>query len=1001
MEPGGLAVGASQRKALEWERIRQYFQHAVELEPAEREIYLQSVCGDDVHLRVEVRALLAEHDRASGLLATGPSNLPPTGLILIPGDCLAERFEIVRLIGAGGMGEVYEAHDRKLGEQVALKVLRPELVHDAKSRERFKYEILNGRKVTHPNICRIHDLAADYQTDRPFLAFTMELIEGETLAAYLARQPGKRISTAQALPLATQMVAGLEALHGKSIVHRDFKPGNVILAGETNGIPQVRITDFGLALWSEELGPALSTPRDIIGTPIYMAPEQLTGDRAKVSGATDIYALGLVLYEMVTGARPYAAETLVGNAIQKTQQPPTPPRAHVPDLNDKWESTILCCLAREPQHRPARVAQVIELLEGRVSAAGVHRTPHLSPDDNNRGTDATSSSTAASPVPSKKKIALPTRSAWKWVAAALMVATVTVLALLPSSREWGAAQACQFAPQWFGICSLPAEKHLVIQGISSVGSANENSLFADGMLEELNRRLSQLTRFDESFCVHSPIGGQPIGVTLVLGGVVEREGDNVRVSMTLKRPDSSVTIRSIEHQAALADVGGLSLLEDDLVLELAELLQIELSSDARLALTRGGTVIPRAFEAYIEGLGFLLHDDLDNAETRFREALVQDEYYARARVGLGDVFRRRAQATKSPEWLRNAKESYLMAREATPESDEIYVSLGQIDALERRFSWAIENFQQALNINEANPDAQRELAAAFVATEQLVDANAVYKRAIRTTPGCWIPHNALGALYDGQARYEEAEREFKHALELSPNNPVVYSNLGGLYLHMDLLEQAVDMLEKSLSIQPKASAYSNLGIAYLRANCFTDAAYMMQQAVDLGVNNYLIWGNLAEAYEYVPELADRAPRAFREAVELGQLQLAKEPTNVQALRMLAYNHAKLGEIQQAAKYIEEALQRAPKHENTLFRAALVFELSGERERALATLRASIEGGYSKDEIRNSTVLEELRKDERYREIDEEGFELERLREDKTSREKATGCPSSPVKMAER
>ena len=273
----------------------------------------------------------------AALDATQGLALTPAGGVRAPGahgfakgDLVAERYRIVRLIGEGGMGEVYEAEDLLLRERVALKTVRHEVASDEKVIERFKREIQLARKVTHPNVCRIFDVGLHrLPGTRADLAFlTMELLEGETLAARLTR--AGRLSPAEAAPLAVQMAAALDAAHSAGIVHRDFKSANVMLVGDGSasglGLRAV-VTDFGLARGKQAAtDPNITGDGGVVGSPSYMAPEQVEGK--EVTGAADIYALGVVLYEMVTGRLPFVGDTPLSTAVMRLREDPVTPCAH-------------------------------------------------------------------------------------------------------------------------------------------------------------------------------------------------------------------------------------------------------------------------------------------------------------------------------------------------------------------------------------------------------------------------------------------------------------------------------------------------------------------------------------------------------------------------------------------------------------------------------------------------------------------------------------------------
>jgi tetratricopeptide (TPR) repeat protein/tRNA A-37 threonylcarbamoyl transferase component Bud32 len=307
-----------------------------------------------------------QQDRAQGA-PTESANRAQVGrgvVALAVGEVIAGRYRIIRFIGHGGMGEVYEAEDLELHERIALKTVRPEIASERRALDRFKREIQLARRVTHPNVSRIFDLGYHRVEGGGEVTFlTMELLPGESLAARL-RTVG-RMTASEAYPLVAQMASALTAAHEAGIVHRDFKPGNVMLVPTKGAEPGVRavVTDFGLARKaspSESLATSLSTPGEVVGTPAYMAPEQVEGK--DITSAADIYALGAVMYEMVTGSLPFAGETPFATALKRLTESPPTPRMHVPELDPKWEAAILRCLAREPAERFAKASEVTAAL---------------------------------------------------------------------------------------------------------------------------------------------------------------------------------------------------------------------------------------------------------------------------------------------------------------------------------------------------------------------------------------------------------------------------------------------------------------------------------------------------------------------------------------------------------------------------------------------------------------------------------------------------------------
>ena len=285
---------------------------------------------------------------------------------------MAGRYRVVRFLAQGGMGEVYEAEDLELHEPVALKIVRPEIARDERMLERFNHEIRLARRVTHSNVCRIFDVfhhETDAGDDVTFL--TMELLRGETLSARLRRTG--RMDPAQALPLVRQMGGALGAAHEVGVAHLDFKSQNVMLVPAERGLRAI-VMDFGLAratAISEGVDGSIGDGKMFAGTPATMAPEQVEG--GPITAAADIYAFGVVLFQMMTGHLPFSGSTPVSTAIKRLKEPAPSPRRLAPELDPVWESVILRCLERDPARRFPSVAEVLEALGANTNGSSGQR----------------------------------------------------------------------------------------------------------------------------------------------------------------------------------------------------------------------------------------------------------------------------------------------------------------------------------------------------------------------------------------------------------------------------------------------------------------------------------------------------------------------------------------------------------------------------------------------------------------------------------------------------
>ena len=302
-----------------------------------------------------------------GASHASPSSLAPSSAgRFIPGEIVKERYRVVALLGRGGMGEVYRAEDLKLGQDVALKFLPAGLEADPTRLHLFLNEVRTARQVTHPNVCRVFDI--DDIDGQHFLS--MEYVDGEDLATSLRRTG--RLPEERAVPVARQICAGLAAAHDQGILHRDLKPANVMIDGRG----RVKLTDFGLA----SLADAIGADDVAVGTPAYMSPEQITG--REVSVRSDIYALGLVLYELFTGRAPFSAQTMADYRRLHTDSMPSQPTLYVPGLDPVVERAIMRCLAKDPAQRPVSALAVAAALPGgdplqAALAAGETPSPEL------------------------------------------------------------------------------------------------------------------------------------------------------------------------------------------------------------------------------------------------------------------------------------------------------------------------------------------------------------------------------------------------------------------------------------------------------------------------------------------------------------------------------------------------------------------------------------------------------------------------------------------------
>jgi serine/threonine protein kinase/tetratricopeptide (TPR) repeat protein len=856
--------------------------------------------------------------------------------IFSAGQLISGRYRIVRCLGRGGMGEVYEAHDLELGERLALKTLLPELSLSEGALARFKTEIQLARRVTHPNVCRIFDIGRHSVTPGQEVAFlTMELLEGETLGQRLRRAGPMAVT--EALPLVTQICEGLDAAHRALVIHRDFKSSNVMLVPASSGIRAV-ITDFGLAhsTGGVESDATITATGRVAGTPEYMAPEQLLG--GETTAATDIYAFGVVMYEMLTGTRPFAGPDRTESARQRLGQKAPSPRTLVPDLDPRWELAVLRCLARNPAERF-------------LSALDISRVV-TAPEESELTTTESFSFNKRKPARRRAII----------VAILILIAAAVTGALVmkPVARLFS---------------RVPAEKHIAVLPFTNIGADASNQIFCDGVADTLAGKLSQLERFHKSFWVVpttelrgvlTPADARRVlRVNLVVTGSIQRMGGGVRLVTNLI---DAISGKQLDSRIIDAGPSELATLEDRVWERVAGMLELQLPPDVRRAISAGGTTVPGAYEFYEQGVGYLGRpgvENVDRAIALFQQALQKDQRYTLAYAGLGQAFSKKYELTKDPQWIAPARTNGLQAARLDDTLAPVHLALGQIYFSTGRAADAVHEFRRTEEIDPASAEAWFGLGLVYSEQGDLERARESFQKAVSVRPDYWIGYNGLGWFYYHHGRYADAEPQFRAVINLAPDNHGGYENLGGVYLQMGRYDDAVSILKRSIALKATPIAYSNLATAYMFLKRYAEAVPMMQAAVKLAPKDHRLWGNLGDAYSLASGFAGQAPAAYRRALELADAQLELKPNYAPTLSTAALYSAKLSDNANARARITKARQVAPDDRDVVFTSALVYALTGDRKRSLEALQTAWKHGYALEEIDKAPELAKLRNDAAY------------------------------------
>jgi serine/threonine-protein kinase len=845
------------------------------------------------------------------------------------------HYRIVEKLGEGGMGVVYRAEDTKLGRTVGLKFLRAEFTRDAHAKERFVQEARAASALDHPNICTIHEID---ETDTGELFISMACYEGETVKDRLARGP---LEIMDAIDIALQVAAGLGKAHGRGIVHRDIKPGNIFL--KRDGL--AKILDFGLAKLADQT--KLTKVGSTVGTVSYMSPEQARG--RKIDPRTDIWSLGVVLYEMVSGLRPFRGEHEQAVLYSICQEPPEPIAGLRDDIPQALAGIIARCLRKDADERYRTIGELSDDLSALREAIRLGVAP-------------TTQGEWPPPVPPPPPPPPPKR---KRIVVVVSFVTVVLLGV----------------GLWYAIPPpLPEMKYLAILPPVALGDPEEQA-FADGFTEYLTFRLSQLERHSGSFWVEAGTyvrsrgvatvddARTNLGATLALTGTIERRGNDVGVHLDLIDAESGRTIKTIDHSESLGNVVAL---QNDIVLHLARLLGVGATAEASRDVSAGGTTVPTAFEAYLTGTGHVIRLG-GTKESRVRaaigffgDAVALDPGYVLALAALGDAHWRLYGATADTMCIGEAVD----ALERSVAGDDVlanpHVTLGEISADAGRYEEAEAQFLRALEIDDLHLHARNGLAETYYALGEYDRAELQYQQAIELRPWRWVGHCHLGIFYVNREEYENAARKFLRVIELAPENTTGYTNLAQAYAAEENYELAHETMKRANDeLELDFDDYLTFGTLYFYMAKYADAADMYDKARSLDDSEHFVWGYLGSAYEWVPGGGGLAKEAYREAARRAEESRRARPDDPMLLCFLGGYYASLGDTAAAIDLTEQALALDAEDAVLMFQAGHNYEVLEDREHALHWIGAALARGYPRSECETTPALRGLCTDPRY------------------------------------
>jgi serine/threonine-protein kinase len=760
------------------------------------------------------------------------------------------NYRVVSHLGAGGMGVVYKAVDLRLDRSVALKVLPPDKTGDPERRARFLQEARSASALNDPHIITIYDIFTEEGTD----VLVMELVQGRTLKDLIVDGP---VRIADAVNMALQVAEGVGAAHAAGIVHRDLKPGNIMVTERG----RVKVLDFGLAKLTRPVDDQLtmSGPHSVegalLGTVDYMSPEQARGET--VDHRSDIFSFGCVLYELLTGERPFQASHAIGVMHEIMFGVITPPRARRPEVGADIDAIVLRALERDITRR----YQSMEALASDLRMAQRQLT--------DPGTRSAAAVQPFSVPPLTVPAAAPTTAASASAAA--------VIALAGSVADW--AKSTPRAPRH----PRPRRSPLIALPI-----------------------------------VAAVLFSVPSTRVWLLDQIAKLSSGNV--SQTADTPAAPTTPYEMTQQ---------------------------------------GLALFRRFDR---------PGNLDSAIRLFDSAIASDTTFAPAHAAIAQAYVKQAELTGDKSWTARAVDSAKEAVRLDALLADAHVALGQALIASGDHRAAETSLRQALTLDPRNGPAWFRIGEIASAEDRRADANSAYRKAFELMPDDWRSVAAIGTVAYRSGQYDAAIEWYSRAVKIAPDVAAPYISLAGAFGMKGDYAAAAAPLQKAISIQPTAGAYTNLGTALFMDGHYRESIAAFEKGVELRPANPLMWGNLADAYRWTPGEKSRAADAYTRAIQLLEQQLEAKPDNIQNRSRLALNLAKSGEPARAVKELDAIAELQNRDVNTIYRAAVTREVAGDRGQALRWLGAALEKGYSMHDVATDPELSGLRGDVRYQRL---------------------------------
>jgi eukaryotic-like serine/threonine-protein kinase len=809
-----------------WQEISRIFSSALEKSPVDRKNFLLEICGDDEILRQEIENLLNAHESKDSFIDSPKVGLAPKeNQPKLQKDEKVGSFQIIKLLGAGGMGEVYLANDLRLNRQVAIKVLPRNSSIDENARKRFEREAQSAASLEHANICTIHEIG---EHDR-FSYIVMQYVEGETLSKKIKRGALKPVD---AVNIAVQVADALSEAHDRGIVHRDIKPANVIVSPKNLAI----VLDFGLAkrivFDSSENDSMLSQPGMILGTLSHMSPEQVRGQ--EVDTRSDLWSLGVILYQMLAGKLPFSGETVSDTIVSILEKEP----CLIDNIPDELQQIVRKLLTKNIDKRYQSAKDLLTDLNNLRSELEHslinHETQENEPEATRSGQIETTNSS------SSLEYAVTQAKRHKFATA---ISAVFLVAVVSAVGYFGFFSKGKTSDQINSIAVMPF--------VNDDGNPDTEFL-SDGMTETLISSLSRIPKL--SVKARSAVFrykgkdtppqtiGKELNVQSVLSGKIVQRGDQLILSLELVDVSTENAIWSQQYTRKQTDIISL---QSEVASDVSSNLKSKLSGADAAQVAKSHTTNPEAYQLYLKGrfnwnrrTNVLLKQAVDF----FKQAIEKDPNYALAYSGLAETY------VLFPSWgVASSKESMPLAKAAV---------------------------QRALELDDSLAEAHAAFGAYLTEYEyDRVNGEKEYRRAIELNPNYatarqWFALDILAA----SKRFDEALAELKLAQELDPLSPVIATNYGDTLVYARRYDEAIEQYKRTLALDPNfAFAHYALGWVYGLKGMYSEAIAETRKAVELSqdplAKGYLgLWlaksGNRIEALKLLDQLKEEAARSY-------------------------------------------------------------------------------------------------------------------------------------------